>query len=680
MKTEGRNRLAAEGSPYLLQHKNNPVDWYPWGEEAFAAAKAANKPIFLSIGYSTCHWCHVMEHESFENDSIATLMNELFINIKVDREERPDVDHVYMRAVRAMTNGQGGWPLSVFLTPDLKPFFGGTYFPPDDRYGRPGFPGVLKRMSDVYLTQGAEIERVTASLVEFLQQTTPVAEDIPADTVLRLAYDQNLQSFDRTWGGFGGAPKFPRSMSLSFLMRYYRNHGHQEALDMVTVTLDKMADGGMYDHLGGGFHRYSTDTQWLVPHFEKMLYDNALLVRSYLEAYQLTKIERYARIAREILSYLMRDMQDAGGAFYAAEDADSEGEEGIFYIWSPAEIQELLGTDAEAFMAYYQVSEGGNFEGHNILWTPRDLAQVATSFDTEPAELQATLARNRATLLEYRSKRERPHRDEKVLTSWNGLVLSAFAMAYQVLGDEAYLESARGIAAFIQGKMWDGTTLNVRSADGDVRFDGYLDDYAFVAAGMFDLYESDFDSRHLSAAFELLDAAEGHFATPQGGYYFAPASNTELLARSEEVYDGATPSGNSVMVLNLLKRAEYTGDLKYRDRALGVLRAYRDQIVQHPASFPQMLCALDFLYSKPQEIVIAGSPELAAAFLQSLREGFHPNKVVLLTEDGEGDIAQLAPVTRGKKPQNGEPMAYVCQDFACKQPTTDPQEMLSQLR
>jgi uncharacterized protein YyaL (SSP411 family) len=472
MKTKGRNRLAAEKSPYLLQHQNNPVDWYPWGEEAFAAARASNKPIFLSIGYSTCHWCHVMEHESFENDSIAAIMNELFINIKVDREERPDVDLVYMRAVRAMTNGQGGWPLSVFLTPDLKPFFGGTYFPPDDSHGRPGFPSVLRRMSEAYSAQPAEIERVTASLVEFLQQKTPVADDIPADTVLRLAYDQNLQGFDQTWGGFGGAPKFPRSMSLSFLMRYYRNHGHQEALDMVTLTLDKMAEGGMYDHLGGGFHRYSTDVQWLVPHFEKMLYDNALLVRSYLEAYQLTQNERYARIAREILAYLMRDMQDAGGAFYAAEDADSEGAEGIFYIWSPAEVKQLLGPEADAFTAYYPITEDGNFEGHNILWTPRDLAEVAASLGTDSEELQAQFAGNRATLLDYRSKRERPHRDEKVLTSWNGLALSAFAMAYQVLGDDAYLQSARGIADFIQSKMWDGSTLNVRSAYGDVRYDG----------------------------------------------------------------------------------------------------------------------------------------------------------------------------------------------------------------
>jgi uncharacterized protein YyaL (SSP411 family) len=507
-----------------------------------------------------------------------------------------------------------------------------------------------------------------------------VADDIPADSVLRVAYDQNLQAFDRAWGGFGGAPKFPRSMTLSFLMRYYRNHGDQEALDMVTVTLDKMADGGMYDHLGGGFHRYSTDVQWLVPHFEKMLYDNALLVRSYLEAYQLTKIERYARIAREILAYLQRDMLDAEGAFYAAEDADSEGEEGIFYIWTPTEIQELLGTEADAFMAHYQVTDGGNFEGHNILWTPRKLTEVAAANDAVPEELEAQFARNRATLLEHRSKRERPHRDDKILTSWNGLALSAFAMAYQVLGDEAYLEAARGIEGFIMNRMWDGATLNVRSADGDVRYNGYLDDYAFVAAGLFDLYESDFDAGHLKAAFAILDAAEEKFATPQGGYYFSPASNTELLARPEEVYDGATPSGNSVMVLNLLKRAEFTGDMAFRERALGVLRAYRDQIIAHPASFPQMLCALDFLYGKPQEIVLVGSPADARVFLERLREGFNPNKVVLLTEDGEGDIALLAPVTRGKKLQNGQPTAYVCQDFACKQPTTDPQEMLAQLR
>ena len=680
MIAEGQNRLALEKSPYLLQHANNPVNWYPWGEEAFAAAREQDKPIFLSIGYSTCHWCHVMEHESFENDSIAALMNELFICIKVDREERPDVDQIYMSAVQAMTRGSGGWPLSVWLTSDLKPYFGGTYFPPEDRYGRPGFPAVLTQMADVYRNRRAEVDRVSGNMVEYLQAGPQPGEGVPGDSILQRGYEQNQAGFDRTWGGFGGRPKFPRSMGLSFLMRYYLRSGEDDALHMTTLTLDKMAGGGMFDRLGGGFHRYSTDERWLVPHFEKMLYDNAILARTYLEAYQLTRVERYADVARDIFTYLLRDMQAPGGAFYSAEDADSEGEEGTFYVWSRAEIDELLGEQSDAFCDYYDVTAGGNFEGHSILWTPRPLTEVAAEHQIEGATLARQLADQRARLLEVRSRRIRPHRDEKVLAAWNGLAMGAFATGYQVLGDQAYLDAAQGIAEFLLEEMWDGKTLKARWADGEVRYDAYLDDYAFVAWGLLDLYEAGFEARYLEAAFDILDAAEKHFATADGGYYFAPETNTELLTRSQEIHDGALPSGNSVMALNLLRRAEFSGDLAYRDRALKLFQAYHDQIQANPASYSQMLCALDFAHGRPREIVIAGTRDKVTPFLKALRQEFAPSKVVLLSTPGDDDLARLAPIVRGKTGGDQGAMAYVCRDFTCKQPTSDPQEMLAQMR
>jgi hypothetical protein len=675
----GQNRLAAEKSPYLLQHANNPVDWYPWGEEAFAAARAQDKPIFLSIGYSTCHWCHVMEHESFENDSIAELMNGLFISIKVDREERPDVDQVYMRAVQAMTQSAGGWPLSVFLTPDLKPFFGGTYFPPDDRYGRPGFPSVLRQIADIYRTRREDIARVTEQVTEFLKAGPEPHSEAPGPEVMNQAFDQLRSNFDATWGGFGRAPKFPRSMTLSFLMRFHKRSGDTSALQMATRTLDKMADGGMYDHLGGGFHRYSVDDQWLVPHFEKMLYDNALLARAYLEAFQLTGNARYGGVARSVFSYLLRDMNAPGGAFYAAEDADSEGREGKFYVWSREEVDRILGAQSGLFCDYYDISAGGNFEGENILWTPRSLDSIARAHEIEPDDMRRHMELDREALFRERAKRIRPHRDEKILTAWNGLAIGAFALGYQVLGDEEFLHAARRTADFVLSELWNGETLKARWADGEVRYDAYLDDYAFLAWGLFDLYEASFEPRYLKAAFDLLDAGEKTFAAPEGGYYFAPASNTDLLARPQEVYDGAIPSGNAVMVVNLLKRSEFTGDLSFRQRAETVLRAYRGEIEQQPSAFPQMLCALDFFYGRPREIVVAGSVAAAKPLLRALQERFDPNRVLLLRDSHAADIEEIAPITQGKTAPDGQARAYVCRDFTCKLPTSDMNEMLRQL-
>jgi len=678
--TAGKNRLAQEKSPYLLQHADNPVDWYPWGEEAFAAARAQDKPIFLSIGYSTCHWCHVMEHESFENDSIARLMNDLFICIKVDREERPDVDQIYMRAVQAITRQGGGWPLSVFLTPDLKPFFGGSYFPPEDRYGRPGFPSVLRQMSEIYRTRRDEIDRVTADVTKFLQTGPEVqAEPLPA-TVLDTAYEQLRRSFDAVWGGFGSAPKFPRSMTLSFLMRYSLRGSDSLAREMAVQTLDKMAGGGMFDHLGGGFHRYSTDREWLVPHFEKMLYDNALLARTYIEALQLTANPRYGRVARHVLDYMIRDLRAPEGAFFSAEDAGSEGEEGKFYVWSRAEVDSILGERSALFCEYYDVSDSGNFEGANILWTPRSLDAVVRVHGLNAEELAQAFAADRSRLLAARNQRVRPHRDEKILTSWNGLAIGALAVAYQVLDEPAYLDAARRAADFILAEMWDGATLKARWAGGEIRYDGYLDDYAFLAWGLFDLYEASFAPEYLKAALAVLDAAEAKFTTPEGGYFFAPASNAELLARPQEVYDGALPSGVSVMALNLLRRAEYTGNLAFRDRAADLFRAYRGEVEEYAAGFPQLMCALDYYYGQPREVVLAGSPDAAAPLLHALRRQFLPNKVVLFKAPDDAGLADLAPIVKGKDGAPGEVLAYVCRDFTCKLPTADPKEMLELLR
>jgi hypothetical protein len=675
----GLNRLAAEKSPYLLQHKDNPVHWYPWGEDAFAAARSADKPIFLSIGYSTCHWCHVMAHESFENDSVAELMNERFINVKVDREERPDVDHLYMKAVTAMNHGQGGWPLSVFLTPDLVPYFGGTYFPPRDRHGLPGFPTILTRMSEAYRTRKDDVARVTADVRRFLETPLEAGTHVPPPALLDTALRQLQGTFDRTWGGFGGAPKFPRSMTLSFLMRRQLAAPGPETLEMIKLTLDRMAEGGLYDHLGGGFHRYATDARWLVPHFEKMLYDNALLARAYLEAYQLTGEKRYAQVAREIFGYLRRDLRDPEGGYYAAEDADSEGEEGTFYLWTRSEIERHLGADAGLFCDYYQITPEGNFEGRSVLWAPEPLAPMATRHGLQVDVASRRLEAQRAQLLSVRSHRPRPHRDEKILTSWNGLALGAWALGFQVLNDSSCLASAREVARFLLERMWDGETLKARAAAGEVRFDGYLDDYAFTAWGLMDLYECTFEPIYLENAFDLMDAAERLFATPDGGYYFSPASNSELLARTQEVYDGALPSGASVMALNLLKRAEYTGVTAFRDRAEAVMQAYQTEISAHPAGYPQWLCALEFLYGRPREIVVAGSLDTSDPVWATIRGRFLPNKVLLYTADGRDAITRIAPVTAGKTGRDGRTLVYVCRDFACQAPAGDLEQLCAQL-
>ncbi|MCH7760927.1 thioredoxin domain-containing protein [candidate division TA06 bacterium] len=675
---ENANRLIHEKSPYLLQHAYNPVDWYSWGEEALQTAKKENKPIFLSIGYSTCHWCHVMEVESFENEEIAAIMNEHFISIKVDREERPDVDEVYMTAVQAMTGG-GGWPLSVFLTPDQKPFFGGTYFPPDDRFGRPGFKKILLTMADAWKTRRDEIENEGARVTTYLQGKwdLPKGGGRVSEAILEKAYTQLSSSFDETYGGFGGGGnKFPRSMTLSFLMRYYRNTGKERALEIVEKTLEGMAHGGMYDQVGGGFHRYSTDPKWLVPHFEKMLYDNALLAKTYLEAYQLTRKADYAQITREILDYVLRDMSHPEGGFYSAEDADSEGEEGVFYVWRPEEIKEVLGErEGDLFCDYYGATPEGNFEGgKSILHVRRELKGLAKEAGIPVEELKEILQRGRDRLLEVRAKRIRPHRDDKILTAWNGLMISSMTYAYQVLEEPKYLEAAQSSAKFIQKELVKKGRLLRRYREGEAKFLGYLVDYAFFVMALIDLYEATFEIDYLKEALRLHSEMVRLFWDEQGGGFFDTGNDGEvLLARSKEVYDGAIPSGNSIAILNLLRLSELTGNRDLKTLAEKSLNSFSSLLNQSPTAYPQLLCGLDFYLDTPKEIVLAGrhNAEDTRVLLQGIHRHFIPNKVLALATPGDGKTQKLIPMLEGRLTLNGKATVYVCENYTCKLPTTE---------
>ncbi|MGH9322435.1 MAG: thioredoxin domain-containing protein, partial [Vicinamibacteria bacterium] len=548
------NRLIDETSPYLLQHARNPVAWYPWGEEALLKARAEDKPILLSIGYSACHWCHVMERESFENEDIAALMNESFLSIKVDREERPDLDEIYMSAVQMLT-GSGGWPLTVFLTPELEPFYGGTYFPPEDRWGRPGFPTVLREIARVFREDRSRVRETSKALTDRIQSLafTPATRELLSRSLIAQAARKLAMRFDPREGGFSAAPKFPPSGAISLLLRYHRASRDPDAREMVELTLDKMAAGGMYDHLGGGFHRYSTDAVWLVPHFEKMLYDNALLARAYLEAYQVTGKEDYARVAGETLEWVMREMQGEECGYFSTQDADSEGVEGKFYVWSEEELRRLLGDRAEEFSRVYDVTPGGNWDGENILHRP-------AGFSSSDPALESSLRESRAILFRAREKRVRPGLDDKVLASWNGLAIIAMARGYQVLGEERFLSSARRAARFLEGRMFrDGRLLATYRA-GRAKLKGYLDDYAFVLGGFVELFESDFDVHWLERATELASGLESLFLDRDaGGFFFTGSDHEPLIARTKSGYDGALPSGNGMAATYLLKLSEYTG-------------------------------------------------------------------------------------------------------------------------
>ena len=676
------NRLAGETSPYLLQHAHNPVDWYPWGEEALARSRREDRPILVSIGYSACHWCHVMERESFEDPETARVMNDLFVCIKVDREERPDLDMIYMNAVQIMT-GSGGWPLNVFLTPDLKPFYGGTYFPPVERHGMPSFRAVLERVAQAYREQRGRVDASGEQILGYVTQlskTTPSREML-SDELIQGALRDFVARFDLRFGGWGSAPKFPNAAGISLLFRIHRRLRNPEAGRMAEVTLERMAQGGMYDHLGGGFHRYSTDARWLVPHFEKMLYDTALLVPAYLEGYQVTAKPLFARVARECLDWVRREITSPEGVFSSALDADSEGEEGKYYVWTEEEILSEAGSEAgRAFAALHDASAKGNWEGRSILNTPRPEEEVARELKLTPERLEHLATEAKSKLLAARDRRVRPALDDKILTAWNGLMISAFARGFQVLEEPAYLDQARSAARFLLTRLrTDEGTLLRTYRNGTVRLEGCLDDYAFVAAALLDLYESDFDPGWIREAQALMDRMLSRFwDEADGGFYFTAPDQPDLVTRSKTGYDGALPSGNSVAALLLFRLSRLTGEESYAERAIRILRAYREPIAQMPAAFGAMLGALDFYLDTPREVALIGPPAAdLRAMLRIVRGRYVPNKVVAVG-DGTGKAAVEVPLLDGKTSQGGKATAYVCRNFRCDAPTTDP-EMLEKV-
>ena len=672
------NKLIDETSPYLLQHAHNPVDWHPWGSEAFEQAQKEDKPIFLSIGYSTCHWCHVMERESFENELIAEIMNEHFVSIKVDREQRPDVDEIYMNAVVMMT-GSGGWPLSVFITPKGKPFYGGTYFPPKDGYGRPSFERILLSVADAWKNRRQELVDSAGKMSEFLQTThTPTEKKNISPETLEKAFDQFHKSFDAIYGGFGTAPKFPQPANLSMLLSYRQRTDNNQALKMVEKTLDSMADGGIYDHIGGGFHRYATDAQWLIPHFEKMLYDQALLSKVYLQAYQITKQERYAQIAREIFDYVLRDMTDPTGGFYSAEDADSEGKEGTFYLWDPKQTASVLDEEqARLFNTYYGVTNEGNFEeGKTILNITTSMKQLEKEFQKDRAAIENILQTARTRLFKERAKRIRPHRDEKIITAWNGLMISPLAYGGAVLEEKKYIEAARRSAEFILNTLHKNGRLMRYYRDGQVVEKAFLDDYAFSVMGMLDLYEATFDVKWLIEAKSLSNQMIELFAdTETGGFFMAGKDSEKLIARTKPGSDGAIPSGNSFAALVLLKLGRLTMDQHFTELGGKVLETFSQQLQRSPAYSSAMLRALDFRLGPTQEIIIAGNSDApdVKKMLKLIRGKFLPNAVVLLHEFDKADSAlyNTVPFIKNQTAIEGKATAYVCENYVCKKPVNN---------
>ena len=672
------NKLIEETSPYLLQHAHNPVDWRPWGSEAFEQAQKEDKPIFLSIGYSTCHWCHVMEHESFEDQQIAKIMNEHFVSIKVDREQRPDVDEIYMNAVMMMT-GSGGWPLSVFLTPEGKPFYGGTYFPPRDAYGRPGFDRVLLSVADAWKNRRQELVGSATKMNELLQSPAGSTDKSNlSPEILDNAFGSFQNIFDAVNGGFWTAPKFPQPTNLSMLLSYWSRTTDNQALSIVEKTLDAMAAGGIYDHLGGGFHRYSTDAKWLVPHFEKMLYDQALLSKVYLQAYQITKQERHAQIAKETFDYVLRDMTDPAGGFYSAEDADSEGKEGTFYLWDPEQIDSALNEEqARFFNAYYGVTKEGNFEeGTTILNITTSMKHLENEFKKDQAAIANILTTARTKLFQERAKRTRPHRDEKIITGWNGLMISSLAYGGAVLEEEKYIEAARHAAEFILSTLHKNGRLMRYYRDGRVVEKAFLDDYAFTTMGMLDLYEATFDVKWLIEAKSLSNQMIELFAdSEKGGFFLAGKDGEKLIARTKPGSDGAIPSGNSVAALVLLKLGRLTMDQRFTELGGKVLEAFSQQLQRSPAYSSAMLMALDFRLGTTQEIIIAGNADAldVKKMLKLIRGKFLPNAVVLLHEPDKADSAlyNTVPFIKNQTAIKGKATAYVCENYVCKKPVNN---------
>jgi len=673
------NRLAHETSPYLLQHAHNPVDWYPWGEAALRRAKEEDKPILLSIGYSACHWCHVMERESFENEETARIMNDHFVCIKVDREERPDLDEIYMAATVAMNNGQGGWPMTVFLAPDQRPFFAGTYFPPEDRYGRPGFPAILLRVAELWGSDRASLLQQGANLTEHLRRQTA---SMPAQAVGTEAIDEAAtilaREFDPVHGGFGAAPKFPPSTALSLLLRVHRRTGDSSWLKLVRTTLDGMAKGGMYDQVGGGFARYSTDERWLVPHFEKMLYDNALLAKIYLEAYQVTKEPLYRRIAAEILDYEIREMASPEGGFFSSTDADSEGEEGKFFVWTPDEVKAILGgEEAERFSAYYDISEPGNWEGKNIPNTPRPLELVASRLGIPPERLQVSLDSSRKKLYEARKKRIPPGLDDKILTSWNGLMIGALAEGARVLGNPVYRDAAQRAADFILKTLRtsDGRLLRTYRA-GKAHLNAYLDDYAYLCEGLLDLYEAGGSERYLATAMELAGRIMSDFAAEDGGGFFNTSRDHEhLILRQREGYDGAVPNANASAAMAMARLSFHFDREDFRKAAASVVSAYGAVLDRYSRAFCKLLAVADFLLEGPIEIAVVGTPGEAAheALRSAVDRHYLPNRMMAhLDPGGESKGRLTLPLLEGKNLADGKAAVYLCHHFTCQAPITDP--------
>ncbi len=677
------NRLKDETSPYLLQHADNPVEWYPWGEEALSRAKQDDKPILLSVGYSACHWCHVMAHESFENAEIAAIMNENFVNIKVDREERPDIDAIYMQAVQALT-GRGGWPMTVFLTPDGEPFYGGTYYPPDDRHGIPGFPKVLGAVTSAYRTRRDELVQSAQQLVGRIQTSALGAgeEDLTED-VLRNGYSLLMAEFDWQCGGYAPAPKFPQAMVYDFLLRYHHRSGDAQALKMVETTLIAMACGGIYDHVGGGFHRYSTDTFWLVPHFEKMLYDNALLSSLYLHAYQATNNALYRRVVEETLDYVQREMTRPDGGFYSTQDADSEGEEGKFYVWTPQEIDDVLSAeDGGVVRRYFGVTDEGNFEGRNILHLQESPDVIAQEIGLSDEELEAIVRRSREKLYEVRSKRVWPGRDEKVLTCWNGLMLRSFAEAAAVLNRDDYREVAERNATFVLERLRSNGRLLRSYKDDQAKVLGYLEDYSFFVDGLIALYEATFERRWLDEARSLADSMlELFWDEASDSFYDTGRDHESLVVRPRDLFDNATPSGSSVAVDVLLGLAVLFDNNDYKTKAASLLRALGNVFERYPNGFGRWLCAADFYLSTPKEVAIVGVREdpAMADMLRTLFSRYLPNKVVAGYRPDDLEAVTGIPLLQDKGTIADRPTAYVCENYTCQLPVAEPDALAEQL-
>lgn len=679
------NRLAGESSLYLRQHANNPVDWYPWGPEAINRAKQEAKPIFLSIGYSACHWCHVMEHESFEDEATARILNEHFVSIKVDREERPDIDAIYMTAVQALNQGQGGWPMSVWLTPDLQPFYAGTYFPPRDLYGRPSFQRLLNALVDAWQNRRDDIAQSAQQITEALRQhgERTIRSGELSDDLLRKASKVLQQIHDPIHGGFGAAPKFPHPMDLRVLLRCYSRFGDAESLAVVRRTLDQMARGGIYDHLGGGFHRYSVDERWLVPHFEKMLYDNALLSTSYLESYQATQDSTDKRVVDETLDYVLREMTAPSGAFYSTQDADSEGVEGKFYVWSKREITDVLGEMlADVFCSVYDVTPSGNWEGHSILHRGKTDEQDARLLKLDVPALQELLNEGRQKLLATRSKRVWPGRDEKILASWNGLMISAFAKAGAVLNRSDYTESAVRAADFLLTHMRqsDGRLFRTSAVGSPAKIDGYLEDYAFLIDALVDLYGTTFDERWLTSAESLAEIMLSRFGdAANGGFFSTAAGQSDLIVRLKDQHDSSTPSGSAVAITGLLRLAELTGNSRWRSEAERGLKSLVGLMEASPMAAGQLLIALDFALGPVQQIAIVGrrgEPDTERV-LQAARSSFHPRRIVAFA-DRDRASASTIPLLADKT-SDGPITTFVCENYACRTPIRSAQEAVKQL-